>query len=117
MKIILKYLADKTAIFLIMKAYRVYENIQSCDGDGWEHWVVDITRSYHLSVEGVQVAVYELLKQKAIDLEINKQRNLHITDWTDEESSIANNLAEFTVGTKRREELPIFSMEVIEIED
>lgn len=100
-----------------MKAFRIYENQQSEDSDGWNHWISQATKGYRLTQEGVDTLIQELLAEKRTSLATMKEWNPHITDWSNSEEEIATNTKQFWVGTRSEEaeEEPIFGIEEIEL--
>lgn len=42
--------------------YRVFKNVQKCDGDAWDHWIDEETISYHSSKEKAEAEIVALLE-------------------------------------------------------
>ena len=103
-----------------MKAFVVFENYQTCDSDGWRHWVDNSIISYHLSIEGANNKISNLIKSMVDEVPDRAKSNPHITDpnyWEHIICDIENNSIRLCKGTCDEYELyKIYDIRIIEIE-
>jgi hypothetical protein len=103
-----------------MKAFIVFRNYQSCDSDGWNHWVEQSVISYHLSIESANNKIYSLIKATVDEVPNKAKSNPHIIDpnyWDHIICDIENNLIQLCNGTCDEYELyKMYDIRTVEIE-
>jgi hypothetical protein len=77
----------------------VYENIQCNDSDGWAHWIDKRHLSYHLSREGAEKMIQELIRKKVMEIPELMKLNPSIPDqhWIERTEMMERNVTSLSL--------------------